>query len=322
MTKTYDVFGIGTALVDYFIKSNDDFLVKNGLIKGATNFLPREKLDELHSKVSGSIFTCLPGDNARNVCEGVSFLGGRTAYASSMGEDAEGKIFEKSLQTRGIDSFLEKRPGCTGKIIAFITSDHERTFAADLGNSRDYDTLPSEGIKNSNFLYLTSVILLDKGAIARNAHDAMEFAKKNGMQISISLESPPMINKNKTKLQKIVQRADVLFANEEELEALVGSKHDDAARALAEDIDTVCLKKGKKGSVIFSRGKRFSIPCYSTKVVDTTGAGDFYAAGVLFSLNRGQSAEAAGNLGAKLAAKTVETFGATLSRQLSENLKL
>jgi sugar/nucleoside kinase (ribokinase family) len=114
----------------------------------------------------------------------------------------------------------------------------------------------------------------------------------------------------------------VLFANEEELEALVGSKHDDAARALAEDINTVCLKKGEKGSVIFSHGERFSIPCYSTKVVDTTGAGDFYAAGVLFSLSRGQLAEAAGNLGAKLAAKTVETFGATLSHKPSENLKL
>jgi sugar/nucleoside kinase (ribokinase family) len=131
-----------------------------------------------------------------------------------------------------------------------------------------------------------------------------------------------MISENKTKLRKIISRADVLFANEEELDALVGSKQDDAARALAEDINTVCLKKGEKGSVIFSRGKRFPIPCYSVKVVDTTGAGDFYAAGVLFGLNRGQSAEAAGNLGAKLAAKTVETFGATLSRQPSENLKL
>jgi len=322
MTKTYDVFGIGTALVDYFVKSDDDFLVKNGLIKGASNFLPREKLDELHSKVSGSIFTCLPGDNARNVCEGVSFLGGKTAYASSIGEDEAGKIFESSLRVQHIDSFLEKRQGNTGKILAFITPDHERTFAADLGNSRDYDVLPTKGIKNSNFLYLTSIMFLTKGKMAQSACNAIEFAKENNLRVSVSLESPPMINKNKTKLQKIVQQADVLFANEEELEALVGSKHDDAARAFAEDINTVCLKKGEKGSVIFSHGERFSIPCYSTKVVDTTGAGDFYAAGVLFGLSRGQFAEAAGDLGAKLAAKTVETFGATLSHQQSENSKL
>jgi hypothetical protein len=312
MTKTYDLFGIGTALVDYFVKSNDDFLVKNSLIKGATNFLPREKLDELHSKVSGSIFTCLPGDNARNVCEGVSFLGGRTAYASSIGEDEAGKIFESSLRVQHIDSFLEKRQGNTGKILAFITPDHERTFAADLGNSRDYDVLPTKGIKNSNFLYLTSIMFLTKGKMAQSACNAIEFAKENNLRVSLSLESPPIINKNKDELHKIIPRADILFANEEELEALVGSRDDEAALDLAEEIDIVCLKRGMKGSTIFSCDERFSIPCYSVKVVDTTGAGDFYAAGVLFGLSNGKTVEEAGHIGAKLAGKVVEQFGATL----------
>ena len=315
MGKKYDVFGIGTALVDYFTEATDDLLAENGLIKGATNFIPREKLDALHSRLSDSIFKCLPGDNARNVCEGVSFLGGESAYASSIGEDAEGRIFEESLRAQRIDSFLEKRPGRTGKLIAFITRDRQRTFAVDLGNSREYDTLPAEGIKNSRFLYLTSITLLERAAIARSAHDAMGLAKSSGVRISISLESPPMISENKTKLRKIVSHANVLFANEEELEALTGSGEEGAARALAKDIDTVCLKQGRKGSVIFSRGERSQIPCYSVKVVDTTEAGDFYAAGVLFGLSRGQSAEAAGNMGAKLAAKTVETFGATLNWQ-------
>ena len=312
MTKTYDVFGIGTALVDYFVKSNEDFLAKNGLIKGATNFIPRKKLDELHAKLSQSVFACLPGDNARNTCEGVCFIGGKSAYASNIAEDEEGRIFEESLRAQGIDSFLEKRPGRTGKIIAFITRDRQRTFAVDLGNSREYGTLPAEGIKNSDFLYLTSITLLEKAAIARTARDAMDLAESSGVRISISLESPPMISENKTKLLKIIPQADVLFANEEELDALVGSKQDDAARALAEDINTVCLKKGEKGSVIFLRGERFPIPCYSVKVVDTTGAGDFYAAGVLFGLSKGKTVEEAGHIGAKLAGKVVGRFGATL----------
>ena len=312
MTKTYDLFGIGTALVDYFVKSNDDFLVKNSLIKGATNFLPREKLDELHSKVSGSIFTCLPGDNARNVCEGVSFLRGRTAYASSIGEDEAGKIFESSLRVQHIDSFLKKRQGNTGKILAFITPDHERTFAADLGNSRDYDVLPTKGIKNSNFLYLTSIMFLTKGKMAQSARNAIEFAKENNLRVSLSLESPPIINKNKDELRRIIPRADILFANEEELEALVGSKEDEVALDLAEETDIICLKRGMKGSTIFSDGEKFSIPCYSVKVVDTTGAGDFYAAGVLFGLSKGKTVEEAGHIGAKLAGKVVGQFGATL----------
>lgn len=312
MDKKYDVFGIGTALLDYFARSTDNFLAKNGLIKGATNFLPREKLDELHSKVSDTLFTCLPGDNARNVCDGTSFLGGAAAYASSIGEDAEGKIFEESLQVRGIAPFLEKRPGRTGKIIAFITRDRQRTFAVDLGNSREYEVLPVEGVKNSNFLYLTSITLLDAGAIARNARDAMDLASSNGVKISISLESPPMIKENKARLRKIISRADVLFANEEELTALAGSKDEGAAHDLAEEIEVVCLKKGEKGSTIFFQSERFVIPCYSTKVIDTTGAGDFYAAGVLFGLSKNKTIEESGHMGAKLAGKVVEHFGASM----------
>jgi sugar/nucleoside kinase (ribokinase family) len=245
----------------------------------------------------------------------VCFLGGKSAYASNIAEDEEGRVFEGSLRAQHIDSFLEKKQGNTGKILAFITPDHERTFAVDLGNSREYDSLPAEGIKKSNFLHLTSITLLEKGRIAKSARDAIEFAKKNNVCVSLSLESPPMINKNKDELCKIIPRADILFANEEELEALVGSKGDDAAHDLAEEMDTVCLKKGRNGSVIFSRGKRFSIPAYPIKVIDTTGAGDFYASGVLFGLSRGQSAEAAGNLGAKLAAKVVGHFGATLFKK-------
>jgi hypothetical protein len=207
---------------------------------------------------------------------------------------------------------LEKRQGNTGKILAFITPDHERTFAADLGNSRDYDVLPTKGIKNSNFLYLTSIMFLTKGKMAQSARNAIEFAKENNLRVSLSLESPPIINKNKDELRRIIPRADILFANEEELEALVGSKEDEVALDLAEETDIICLKRGMKGSTIFSDGEKFSIPCYSVKVVDTTGAGDFYAAGVLFGLSKGKTVEEAGHIGAKLAGKVVGQFGATL----------
>jgi sugar/nucleoside kinase (ribokinase family) len=312
LSRKYDVFGIGTSVVDYFTKSTDDFLKKNGLTKGATNYIPREKLDKLHAELSDSIFACFSGDNARNVCEGVSFLGGKSAYAGRIAEDKEGKIFENNLHDQNIDSFLEKKPGNTGKIIALITPDFQRTFAADLGNSVEYDALPAKEIKKSNFLYLTSITLLKKGRVSKRAHDAMEFAKENDVRISISLENPPMIKANRDDLSNIISRADVIFANEEELKALVGSKNEKATRMLAENIPVVCLKKGKNGSIIFSRGDRFVILAYPAKVVDTTGAGDFYAAGVLFGLSRGQSAEASGHQGARLATKVIEKFGATL----------
>ncbi|MFH1821100.1 MAG: adenosine kinase, partial [Methanobacteriota archaeon] len=245
-------------------------------------------------------------------CEGISYLGGKAAYASRIADDADGKIFEEAMRRQGIDSFLEKGPGDTGKIIAFITRDGQRTFAVDIGNGRDYNGLPAEGIKNSNFLYLTPITLLKEGAVARNARDAIDLAKGNGVRISISLESPPLIRENKERIQKIISRADVLFANEEELKALTGSSDHEAARALSETIEIVCLKKCERGSAIFSNGAELSIPAYSAKVVDTTGAGDFYASGVLFGLSSGKSIEESGHIGARLAAKVVEKFGATL----------
>ncbi|HDI12492.1 MAG TPA: adenosine kinase [Hadesarchaea archaeon] len=313
LNEKYDVFGIGTALVDYFVRSNERILKENGLEKGSTNFLPREKLDKLHVKLSRSIFACFPGDNARNVCEGISFLGGRSAYAGRVGEDMEGEFFQRSLNAQRIESLVEEKPGRTGKTITFITPDFQRTFAADLGNGIEYESLPASHIKNSRFLYLTSITLLSRGNISKNARKALNFAGKTGVQIAISLENPPMILDNKNDLMDIVSSSNVLFANEAEMKALIGSSDEKKMKNLLENIPIIYLKKGKNGSVLLSRKDRYVIPAYPTRVVDTTGAGDFYAAGVLFGLSRGQSAEKAGHKGAKLAAKVIERFGATLS---------
>jgi hypothetical protein len=314
--RKYDVLGVGTALVDFFVESTDGFLNKNGLVKGATNFLPRETLDELHKTVADSIFTKLPGDNARNVCEGVSYLGGKSAYASSVAEDTEGNFFIKSLKHQGINSLVVKSPGGTGKIIVFITPDRQRTFAVDLGNSLDYDALPGEAIKESRFIYLTSITFLAKGKIGKTAKNAIKLAHETGTKVAFSLESPPMIEKNREKLLEIIDAIDVLFANEEEMAALIAGG-DEAARWLSGKLDLLCLKKAERGSVLYARNEEFSIPCYSRKTVDTTGAGDFYAAGVIYGLSRGKPVEEAGHLGAKLAGRVVERFGATLHETLT-----
>lgn len=312
----YDIFGIGTALVDYFCRTTDSFLEKNGLIKGASNFVSREKLDEIQARLADSIFARFPGDNARNTCEGVTHLGGRSAYAGRIAEDADGIFFEESLRKQNITSFLEKSPGRTGKIIALITRDGQRTFAVELGNGKDYSGFPVTGIKNSSFLYLTSITLFTDGTVSRSARDAMDVAEGNGVRISISLESPPLVKEKKERLWKIVARADVLFTNEEELKALTGSSDEKAAKELTKEIDIVCLKKGERGSSIFTEAEEFHIPALPANVVDTTGAGDFYAAGVLFGLSRGKSIRESGLLGAQLAKKVVEKFGATLAQDL------
>ncbi|MGQ9788208.1 MAG: adenosine kinase [Candidatus Hadarchaeaceae archaeon] len=282
------------------------------MIKGASNFVSQEKLDKIQAKLADSIFARYPGDNARNTCEGIVYLGGKSAYAGRIASDTEGKIFEESLRKINMVSFLEKGPGRTGKIIALITRDGQRTFAVDLGNGNEYSGLPATGIKNSSFLYLTSITLFTDGAVSRRARDAMDVAEGNGVRISISLESPTLVEEKKDSLWRIVNRADVLFTNEEELKALTSSSNEKNAKELAEEINIVCLKKGEKGSSIFTKGEEFHIPAFPANVVDTTGAGDFYASGFLFGLSRGRSIKESGLLGAWLAKKVIEKFGATL----------
>lgn len=309
----FDVFSIGTALVDCFVEVDEEFLRANNLVKGATNFAEEETLGELYEKAMGKIIAKLPGDNGRNVCEGICFLGGRAAYAGNVGDDEGGDFFINGLSERGITSFVNVEEGSTGRIIAFITPDKQRTFAANLGNGVEYAELEEEAIADSEFLFVTSITLLCKGETGESAFDAVEFAKENDVRVAFSLESPPMIEENKEELLEVIARdVEVLFANQEEVRALMGGVEEFELRKLAACVPIFCFKEGEKGSRIFSRNQMYSIPSIPTNVVDTTGAGDYYAAGFLKGLCEERALVEAGMKGAELASKAISRFGASL----------
>ncbi len=309
----YDVFSIGTALVDYFAEVDDSFLRSNKLAKGATNFLEEEKMAGLQGKIGGKIIASMPGDNGRNVCEGVCFLGGKAAYAGNVGDDEDGDFFIEELNARGMTNFVNVEDGTTGRIIAFITPDKQRTFAANLGNGVEYSGLEEEAILDSGFLFLTSITLLCEGETGESALNALEFAKKNNVKVALSIESPPMIEENVEELIEIISRdASVLFANEEETKALMGGIREFELRKLAACAPIFCFKMGENGSLVFSEGQTHKIPAIQTQVVDTTGAGDFYAAGFLKGLMEEKSLMESGTIGAQLASKAISRFGASL----------
>lgn len=310
---SFDVFSIGTALVDYFVEVDGSFLKANKLAKGATNFLEVGELNALQEKVKARIAGRFPGDNARNVCEGVRFLGGEAAFASNVADDEDGNFFLKKMGEMKIGNFVNVEEGSTGRIIAFITSDKQRTFAANLGNGVNYTGLEEEAILGSNFLFLTSITLLCKGETGESALRALEFARENKVKVALSLESPPMIEKNREELlETIAQGATVLFANEEETNALMGGTSEYELKKLSSLVAVFCFKQGEKGSQLHARGSAYKIPAVETNVVDTTGAGDYYAAGVLKALSDGKLLAEAGMEGAGLAAKAISKMGASL----------
>ncbi len=305
-----DLFALGTPVVDLFAKVDDATIRRLKLEKGATNHMGASRLAAIERSLGKKITYRYAGDNARNVCEGVAALGGFAGYCGAAGEDKSGAYFAANLEECGIANFLEEKKGSTGKILVLVTKDGQRTFCADLGVSTECGKFERMALANSKMFFVSSITLVSDGKVARLAEKYLEEAKKMKKKIAISLESPPMVGKHRERLLVAVKKyADMIFLNEDEAGALLG---DEFWKRLAglKSSSLVYLKKGRDGSVVFSKGKRHAIAAMEANAIDTTGAGDSYAAGVLYGLARGYSPVGSGKIGCMLATKVVEKFGA------------
>ncbi len=305
-----DLFAFGTPVIDLFARVSGRELAGFGLKKGATNYFSAAKLAAIERKLGKKIIYRYPGDNARNVCEGFAALGGFCGYAGAVGSDRGAGEFEANLAQCNVAAFLQQKKGSTGKILALVAPDGQRTFCADLGATAKCSRFEKIGFESSRVLFVTSITFGVPCATARLAMRYLEAAKKAGKKIAIALESPPMVQKNRVKFLAIAKKyADVLFVNEDEAEALLGSGAGKKLLKLKPSA-LVYLKKGENGSLLLHRGKKARIPALPANAVDTTGAGDAYAAGVLYGLSRGYSALSSAKIGCMLATKVVGKMGA------------
>ena len=305
-----DLFAIGTPVIDLFARVSESELAGFGLKKGATNYFSAAKLSAIERKLGKKMIYRYPGDNARNVCEGFAALGGFCGYAGAVGNDRGAGEFEGNLAQCGVAAFLQERKGSTGKILALVTPDGQRTFCADLGVTTACSRFEKTAFESSRMLFVTSITFGVPCATAKLAMKYLDGAKKAGKKIAIALESPPMVQKNRAKFLAIAKKyADVLFMNEEEAEALLGGGAGKKLLKLKPSA-LIYLKRGERGSLLLHRGKKTHVPALPAKAVDTTGAGDAYAAGVLYGLSRGYSALSSAKIGCMLATKVVEKMGA------------
>lgn len=307
--KKFCLFALGTPVVDYFARADERLLKHQQLRKSASNFMGRQKLDSMCALLGRKISHSFPGDNARNVCEGVSYLGGKCAYAGSLANDKEGKIFSSNLRMLCVFPLLQKLPGSSGKILTLITTDKARTFAVSLGNSEGYSKLPFSALASSSIFYVSSITALSQGKIGKTSMRLLSFAKKHRVPVAFSLESPPMIKERRKELLSLLEKfpPQLLFANEGELRAL-GIK-ENKFRTLAK---IAILKKGAKGAQIYCPAGVLCVPAIKTKVVDTTGAGDYFAAGFISGFCKGKGLRQCAAIGAKLAARAISRVGASV----------
>ncbi len=313
-SRSLELFSLGTPVMDGFAQVGAEFLTSHKLALGSSNFMDSARLAQLEKDVGPRIRSWDPGDNGRNVCESFARLQQNNkqknvgvAYAGSIGTDDVGSRFVDNLRMHGIVPLMQHINGASGRILAFVTPEGQRTFAVSLGVSEQY-RMPAE-LPKAKYFFITSITALTPGPISHVTWMMIDQMRRAGSKIAIAFESPAMLEKSRSRALELAAKADVLFLNEEEMKA-VGT--DEAG--VAKLAPLVYLKKGADGSIVFSAGSKLAeIAAHpAKKLVDTTGAGDNFAAGVLWGLAHGKDEAAAGRIGAKLGAAAVSKFGASL----------
>lgn len=313
LTKENDVFGIGNAIIDLLIEVNDDLLEELKINKGQFRGVGEKESEAIIDKVGKTRFKQVPGGSAANVTSGIAKLGGKAVFCGKVGLGSFGAFYENQLSDDGVKTRLAKSKIKTGRAITFITPDSERSFAAYLGAAAKLtkEDIAEEDIKNSKILHIEGYKLDNEFSREMVMH-AIGLAKKHGALVSVDLNDARIIKENHESFKNIASNhMDIIFVNELEAEAFTGKKNPvEALDVLSEYAPIAVVKNGLNGSFIKHNGIIYNIPAYKANAIDTTGAGDMYAAGFLYGLCNGYDLQKCGNLGSFAASKVVEQVGA------------
>jgi sugar/nucleoside kinase (ribokinase family) len=323
--KEFDVFGIGSALMDFLIEIEENELVEMDLDKGEMHLIDEEKSKKILKKMENYSVKTAPGGSSANTLAGIACLGGKAVFCGKVGKDKHGEIYEQKSQDFGVCTRLGKhkiKP--TGHAVTFITPDTERTFATHLGAAMhlEKEDVFDEDIAKSRILHVEGYQIADP-ELRKIVLHAISIAKKNNTLVSVDLNDAGLVKANLADFKKIIkENADIVFANESEAKAF--AEKDSENEALLE-IANMCkiaiVKIGSKGSMIKDKDNTYIIPPVKTNAVDTTGAGDMYAAGVLYGIANNIPLERAGKIGSWASSKVVSQIGARLNACLKDEIK-
>jgi sugar/nucleoside kinase (ribokinase family) len=317
MQKTNDVIGLGNAMMDLLVEVNDDKISELGLTKGEFTPLANKEdayklLQQLQEQNQVKI---LSGGSVANTIKAIAKLGGNTLFCGKVGEDEFGSQYIQELTNYGVNSRINKCGLSTGHVISLITSDAERTFIGHLGATTYFskEDILEEDITNSKVLHLEGYQLESP---AREAVlYAINVAKKNNTKISIDFSDPGVIRRNKEFFKELVKDyVDIIFLNEEEAKEITGLEEQEALEEIAQHVEIAIVKLGAKGSLIYHNNETIKIDPYQANAIDTTGAGDTFAAGFLYGYCQGWEMKKSGKLGSLFSAKIVEHLGANYNK--------
>ena len=319
----YDVLGIGNAIFDVLVQTDESFLGRHGMTKGGMALIDEARALSIYQDMGPAIE--MSGGSAANTIVGVANLGARAAYIGKVRDDQIGRLYTHDI--RAAQVAFETKPAAdgpaTGCSYILVTPDGERTMNTYLGAAQELmpSDIDSAQVAASAILYLEGYLWDPKSAkeafvkASTIAHDA-------GRQVALTLSDSFCVDRYRGEFLDLMRRGtvDLVFANEAELHSLYQTADfDTALTQLRSDVKLAVVTRSEKGCVVVSKDGVTAVPAFPIdKIVDTTGAGDLFAAGFLFGLVRGAGFEAAGRLGALAAAEVIQHIGARPQVSLKE----
>jgi sugar/nucleoside kinase (ribokinase family) len=317
-----DVVGIGNAIVDVLSHAEESYLTRHDLAKGTMRLIDADEAERLYAEM-GPAVEC-SGGSAANTTAGLASFGGKAAFVGKTCDDQLGVIFGHDLRATGVEfeTAMTSDGAATARCLIFVTPDAQRTMNTFLGACAELgpDDIDPATVARAQVTYLEGY-LWDPPAAKDAFRKAMHLAHQAGRKVALTLSDPFCVERWRGEFLDLVEReVDILFANEEELKSLYSvDDFDDALQAARGHCEVAALTRSEKGSVVLTDHEIHVIDAEPvSQVVDTTGAGDLYAAGFLYGLTRDQDLRTCAILGGVAAAEVIGHFGARPERPLAE----
>lgn len=312
------VYGIGNVLIDILVRVSEEDILKLGLIKGSMHLTDGEERDRIVNLVRSleAVYEC--GGSAPNTIITLAALGVPVALSGKIGPDDFGRRYSERLTEHGVTSYLSEAEGHTGSSIILITPDSERTMNTSLGVNRTYSPadINPEAIEAADYFFFTGYMwdtVNQKNALLK----AIDIAKSTGTTIVFDAADPFAVHRAEGEFISLIRdHFDIVLANTEESRILFdGAEPEAAVQRLSDLCDIAVIKDGCRGSFIRRGSESHHIPVFPANTTDTTGAGDIYAAGLIYGLSSGWNLYRSGLFASYLAGRIVSVTGAQFPQE-------
>ncbi len=327
MNRTYDVYGIGNALLDIDFEVVPETLTRLGIEKSVMTLIDEEQHHALLEDLDGVKHIKASGGSAANTVITTAQLGGKSFYSCKVAADSSGDFFYADLKQSGVDTNLDhqkREHGFTGKCIVMVTPDADRTMNTFLGITADFSSreLIPEALKASNYLYIEGFLVASPPSFEA-ALIAKEIAEEAQVKTALTLSDPNMVIYFKDQLKALMtKKLDLLFCNEQEAQLFCGVDDLNEIQTMLKKVaHSFVITQGPRGALLYDGHEAHLIPSHPVIAVDTVGAGDVFAGAYLHGLNQGVKPALAARLASFAAAKVVSKFGPRLSKvEVAETL--